>query len=193
MPLGLSILIGAVDVRAESFAGDSSGLDRGELFAKRQSDPAVAKFEALMDNTKSVWNRLGAFDASRWSHTLDLLALRCNGIAHIFFHQMMDAAIGDALAAIYALTKPWLTFVLTMHAAAAGYLPLNLGRDGAENYAAGSLTVAIRLWCRPTNRIQTIDVHAPDFDLIRQVLPSVAGLWLRMSRPMVITVPFRRA
>ena len=43
-----------------------AGLDRGrELFAKRQSDPAVmAKFEAsLMDNTKSVWNRLGAFDA----------------------------------------------------------------------------------------------------------------------------------
>ena len=43
-----------------------AGLDRGrELFEKRQNDPAtMAKFEAsLLDNRKSGWNRLGAFDA----------------------------------------------------------------------------------------------------------------------------------
>ena len=64
-----------------------AGLDRGrELFAKRQSDPAVmAKFEAsLMDNTKSVWNRLGAFDAKERSHTLDLLGFEMQWYCHIF-------------------------------------------------------------------------------------------------------------
>ena len=53
-----------------------AGLDRGrELFAKRQGNPeTMAKFEAsLLDNTKSGWNRLGAFDPKERSHTLDLL------------------------------------------------------------------------------------------------------------------------
>ena len=50
-----------------------AAIERGrELLAKRQSDPAtMAKFEAsLMDNRKSGWSRLGAFDPAERSHTL---------------------------------------------------------------------------------------------------------------------------
>ena len=42
-----------------------AGLDRGrELLKKRQSDPEVlSKFDDLiLDNSKSGWNRVGAFD-----------------------------------------------------------------------------------------------------------------------------------
>ena len=49
-----------------------------ELFKKRHDDPAVMKeFEAdLLDNTKRGWQRLGAFDPSERSHTLDLLGFQ---------------------------------------------------------------------------------------------------------------------
>ena len=56
-----------------------AGLDRGrELFIKRQQDPQVmAKFESsLLDNTKSGWNRLGAFDPAERTHTLDLFGFK---------------------------------------------------------------------------------------------------------------------
>ena len=69
-----------------------AGLDRGrELFAKRNGDPAVmAKFEAaLLDNTKSGWNRLGAFDSDERSHTLDLFGFQMQWVLPTFsFHQV---------------------------------------------------------------------------------------------------------
>ena len=80
-----------------------AGLDRGrELFLKRQNDPAtMAKFEAsLMDNTKSGWNRLGAFDPAERSHTLDLLGFEMQWVLPTFsFHQTVHAATDEALAA----------------------------------------------------------------------------------------------
>ena len=67
-----------------------AGLDRGrELFSKRQNDPTImAKFEAfLMDNTKSGWNRLGAFDPQERSHTLDLLGFEESLVINLrWFH-----------------------------------------------------------------------------------------------------------
>jgi hypothetical protein len=80
-----------------------AGLDRGrELFTKRQNDPALmARFEAsLRDNTKSGWNRLGAFDASERSHTLDLFGFRLQWVLPTFsFHQIAhekDPAVLEA-------------------------------------------------------------------------------------------------
>jgi hypothetical protein len=74
-----------------------AGLDRGrELFEKRQNDPAtMTKFEdALLDNRKSGWNRLGAFDANERSHTLDLFGFEMQ----------------------WVLTKPWQSSALPMSA-----------------------------------------------------------------------------
>ena len=80
-----------------------AGLDRArELFAKRQQDPeTMAKFEAaLMDNTKSGWSRLGAFDPLERSRTLDLLGFELQWVLPTFsFHQMLHAATDEALAA----------------------------------------------------------------------------------------------
>ena len=68
------------------------GLDRGrELFEKRSEDPeTMAKFEAaLLDNTKSGWNRLGAFDSKERSHVLDLFGFRIQWVLPTFaFHQV---------------------------------------------------------------------------------------------------------
>ena len=68
------------------------GLDRGrELFEKRQADAGVmAKFEAsLLDNTKSGWNRIGAFDPLERSHALDLFGFERQWVLSTFaFHQI---------------------------------------------------------------------------------------------------------
>ena len=74
-----------------------AGLDRGrELFIKRQQDPQVmAKFESsLLDNTKSGWNRLGAFDPAERTHTLDLFGLKCSGSFPLFlFTKLLTSTI----------------------------------------------------------------------------------------------------
>ena len=69
-----------------------AGLERGrELFEKRQKDPeTMAKFEeAILDNTKSGWNRLGAFDPKERSHALDLFGYSLQWVLPTFsFHQI---------------------------------------------------------------------------------------------------------
>ena len=110
-----------------------AGLDRGrELFAKRQSNPAtMAKFEAsLLDNTKSGWNRLGAFDANERSHTLDLLGFEMQWVLPTFaFHQIAHVDARDVLAAgAYTLNKAMADFCRhDPRLKAIGYLPLSLG------------------------------------------------------------------
>ena len=68
------------------------GLDRGrELFRKRQEDPAVMKKfdESILDNTKSGWNRVGAFDPIERSHALDIFGYSLQWILPTFsFHQI---------------------------------------------------------------------------------------------------------
>ena len=114
-----------------------AGLDRGrELFAKRQGDPAtMQKFEAsLMDNTKSGWNRLGAFDPQERSHTLDLLGFELQWVLPTFsFHQIGHAANDDVLeAGAYTLNKAMGDFCAhDERLKGTGYLPLRLGPERA--------------------------------------------------------------
>ena len=134
-----------------------AGLDRGrELFARRQGDPAtMAKFEAsLMDNTKSGWNRLGAFDPRERSHTLDLLGFEMQWVLPTFsFHQTVHASTNEALAATsMTLNRAMADFCgHDERLKGVGYLPLNLGPDTAkkimdQGFADGCYTFMV-----PTN------------------------------------------
>ena len=95
-------LIPAMDAQTE-LPVSAEGLARGrELFAKRQSDPEVmAKFEAkLLDNKKSGWNRIGAFDSAERSHCLDLLGFRLQLVLPPFaFHQFAHSRDPNVLQA----------------------------------------------------------------------------------------------
>ncbi|MGB1539170.1 MAG: amidohydrolase family protein, partial [Pseudomonadales bacterium] len=151
-----------------------AGLDRArELFAKRQQDPeTMAKFEsALMDNTKSGWSRLGAFDPSERSRTLDLLGFELQWVLPTFsFHQMLHAATDEALeAASMTLNKAMADFCAhDERLKAVGYIPLNLGPEVAlsimnQGFADGCYTFMV-----PTNEPNSDNrsfTH-PDFDPI---------------------------
>ena len=151
-----------------------AGLDRGrELFERRQREPeTMAKFEAsLMDNTKSGWNRLGAFDPKERSHTLDLLGFEMQWVLPTFsFHQTVHAATDEALGATAAtLNKAMADFCAhDERLRAVGYLPLNLGPDTArqimdQGFADGCYTFMV-----PTNEpdpAKPAYTH-PDFDVI---------------------------
>ncbi len=112
-----------------------AGLDRGrELFAKRQNDPeTMAKFEAgLMDNSKSGWNRLGAFDATERSHTLDLFGFEMQWVLPTFaFHQVAHVGDDELLeAGARTLNRAMGAFCAAdERLKAIGYLPLTLGPE----------------------------------------------------------------
>lgn len=112
-----------------------AGLDRGrELFLKRQQDPEImAKFESsLLDNTKSGWNRLGAFDPAERSHTLDLFGFKIQWVLPTFsFHQIAhvtDQAVLEVGAR--TLNKAMGAFCAKdPRLCAIGYIPLTLGPE----------------------------------------------------------------
>ena len=112
-----------------------AGLDRGrELFLKRQKDPEImAKFESsLLDNTKSGWNRIGAFDPAERSHTLDLFGFKIQWVLPTFsFHQIAhvtDPAVLEVGAR--TLNKAMGAFCATdPRLCAIGYIPLTLGPE----------------------------------------------------------------
>ena len=114
-----------------------AGLARGrELFEKRQKDPeTMAKFEeAILDNTKSGWNRLGAFDSAERSHALDLFGYSIQWILPTFsFHQIAHTEDLDVLdAGSRTLNKAMANFCKTdERLKAIGYLPLQLGPEKA--------------------------------------------------------------
>ena len=114
-----------------------AGLARGrELFEKRQKDPeTMAKFEeAILDNTKSGWNRLGAFDSAERSHALDLFGYSIQWILPTFsFHQIAHTEDLDVLdAGSRTLNKAMANFCNTdERLKAIGYLPLQLGPEKA--------------------------------------------------------------
>ena len=158
----------------KGLAVQQEGLDRGrELFAKRQNDPAVmAKFEAaLLDNTKGAWSRLGAFDPKERSHTLDLLGFEMQWVLPTYsFHQMMHAAIGDALeGSAMTLNKAMADFCAhDPRLRSVGYLPMNLGPETAkkimdQGFADGCYTFMV-----PTNEPnpENRSFTHPDFDPI---------------------------
>ena len=111
------------------------GLDRGrELFAKRQADPEVMKkFElGLMDNKKSGWNRLGAFDPGERSHALDLFGFELQLVLPTFtYHQIGHAKDPKVLVAgAKALNRAMGAFCANdKRLLAVGYIPLTLGPD----------------------------------------------------------------
>ena len=114
-----------------------AGLARGrELFEKRQKDPeTMAKFEeAILDNTKSGWNRLGAFDSAERSHALDLFGYSIQWVLPTFsFHQIAHTEDLDVLdAGSRTLNKAMANFCNTdERLKAIGYLPLQLGPEKA--------------------------------------------------------------
>lgn len=113
------------------------GLDRArELFVKRHQDPAtMAKFEdALMDNTKSGWSRLGAFDAAERSRTMDLLGFEMQWVLPTFsFHQVNKSPDFEHLeAGAVTLNRAMGAFCAEdERLKAIGYLPLRLGPEKA--------------------------------------------------------------
>ncbi len=112
-----------------------AGLDRGrELFLKRSKDPeAMAKFEAaLLDNTKSGWNRLGAFDSKERSHVLDLFGFQMQWILPTFaFHQVAHVDNLEVLeAGARSLNSAMGKFCSSdERLKAIGYIPLTLGPE----------------------------------------------------------------
>jgi len=116
-----------------------AGLDRGrELFAKRQANPeTMAKFEAaLLDNSKSGWNRLGAFDAAERSHALDLFGFEMQWVLPTFaFHQIAHVDDNRVLeVGSRTLNKAMGDFCKAdKRLKAIGYVPLSLGPDTAQS------------------------------------------------------------
>ena len=151
-----------------------AGLDRArELFAKRQQDPeTMAKFEAaLMDNTKSGWSRLGAFDPLERSRTLDLLGFELQWVLPTFsFHQMLHAATDEALeAASMTLNKAMADFCAhDERLKAVGYIPLNLGPEVALSIMNQGFDDGCYTFMVPTNEPNSDhrSFTHPDFDPI---------------------------
>jgi len=112
-----------------------AGLDRGrELFKKRSEDSeTMAKFEAaLLDNTKSGWNRLGAFDSKERSHALDLFGFQMQWILPTFaFHQVAHVDNLEVLeAGARSLNSAMGKFCSSdERLKAIGYIPLSLGPE----------------------------------------------------------------
>ena len=112
-----------------------AGLDRGrELLVKRKEDPeTMAKFEAaLLDNTKSGWNRLGAFDSKERSRVLDLFGFEMQWILPTFaFHQVAHVDSPNILeAGARSLNSAMGEFCSSDdRLKSIGYLPLSLGPE----------------------------------------------------------------
>ena len=72
------------------------------LHAKRRGNPDVmAKFEAaLLDNSKSGWSRLGAFDPEERSHCLELFGFRLQLVLGTYaYHQVAHCEDRETLIA----------------------------------------------------------------------------------------------
>jgi predicted TIM-barrel fold metal-dependent hydrolase len=166
-----------------------AGIARGrELFAKRQSDPEVmARFEAsLMDNRKSGWNRLGAFDPKERSHTLDLFGYEQQWVLPTFsFHQIAHTKDPAVLAAgSRALNRGMAGFCAhDDRLFAVGYAPLSLGPQEAgaiidEGLAAGCFTFMV-------------DTNEPDPKARSFTHPDFDPIWARFQEaraPFIVHV-----
>ncbi len=110
-----------------------AGLERGkELFKKRQENPDImAKFEeAILDNTKSGWNRVGAFDPSERSHAMDVFGYSIQWILPTFsFHQIAHSRDPKVLeVGSKTLNRAMAQFCKPdARLKAIGYVPLKLG------------------------------------------------------------------
>ena len=165
------------------------GLARGrELFAKRHADPAVmAKFEeSLLDNKRSGWNRIGAFDPKERSHCLDLLGFELQLILPTFaFHQVAHSEDPEVLrAGSRALNRAMGRFCAhDERMKAIGYVPLALGPQESarildEGFAAGCYTFMV-------------DTNQPDAAARSFTHPDYDPVWARFEAaraPFVVHV-----
>ncbi|MDG2048591.1 MAG: amidohydrolase family protein [Myxococcota bacterium] len=157
-------------------------------FARRREDPEVmVRFEAaLLDNRRSGWSRLGAFDPEERSHTLDLLGFEKQLILPTFaFHQVAQvrhpkakavcARVLNRAMGIFCSTDPRLYAI--------GYVPLALGPEKAtalvdEAFSDGCYTVMI-------------DTNQPEPSAHSFTHPVYDQVWDRFTqhqRPFVIHV-----
>ena len=166
-----------------------AGLARGrELFEKRQKDPeTMAKFEeAILDNTKSGWNRLGAFDSAERSHALDLFGYSIQWILPTFsFHQIAHTEDLDVLdAGSRTLNKAMANFCKTdERLKAIGYLPLQLGPKKALEIMKQGFEDGCYSFMIDTNEPndKNISFTHPDFD-------PIWNLFVKKKSPFVVHV-----
>ena len=166
-----------------------AGLARGrELFEKRQKDPeTMAKFEeAILDNTKSGWNRLGAFDSAERSHALDLFGYSIQWVLPTFsFHQIAHTEDLDVLdAGSRTLNKAMANFCKTdERLKAIGYLPLQLGPKKALAIMKQGFEDGCYSFMIDTNEPndKNISFTHPDFD-------PIWNLFVKKKSPFVVHV-----
>ena len=166
-----------------------AGLARGrELFEKRQKDPeTMAKFEeAILDNTKSGWNRLGAFDSAERSHALDLFGYSIQWVLPTFsFHQIAHTEDLDVLdAGSRTLNKAMANFCKTdERLKAIGYLPLQLGPEKALEIMKQGFEDGCYSFMIDTNEPndKNISFTHPDFD-------PIWNLFVKKKSPFVVHV-----
>lgn len=165
------------------------GLERGkELFAKRQNDPEImAKFDAaLMDNKKSGWNRLGAFDPSERSHALDLFGFQLQLVLPTFtYHQIGHESDPRVLAAgARALNRAMGAFCADdKRLRAIGYIPLRLGPEVASQL----MEEGFRDGCYSF----MVDTNEPDPKARSFTHPDFDPVWARFAEheaPFVVHV-----
>jgi predicted TIM-barrel fold metal-dependent hydrolase len=156
-----------------------AGLDRGrELFAKRQSNPeTMAKFEAsLLDNTKSGWNRLGAFDGAERGHALDLFGFEIQWVLPTFaFHQVAHVNDHNVLeAGARTLNKAMANFCKAdQRLKAIGYLPLSLGPDRALKLMRKGMSDGCYSFM--------VDTNEPDDDALSFTHPEFDPVWAEFA------------
>ncbi|MCH2187965.1 amidohydrolase [Myxococcota bacterium] len=160
---------------------------RQHLKRRRQDPDVMARFEAaLLDNRRSGWSRLGAFDREERSHTLDLLGFEKQLVLPTFaFHQVnqvrqpeasevcarvLNRAMGD-----FCSEDPRLYAI--------GYVPLALGPDRS----ADLIQEAFEDGCYSV----MIDTNQPDPTAPSFTHPDYDTVWSRFTdhnRPFVIHV-----
>ncbi len=147
-------------------------MNRGrELFAKRQNNPdTMAKFEAaILDNTKSGWSRLGAFDPAERSHAVDLFGYELQLVLPTFsFHQVVHLDDPAELeAGCRTLNKALAEFCQKderLHPV--GYLPLSLGPEKSLELFHAGRDAGCYSYIVPTNQPddEAISYTHPDYD-----------------------------
>ena len=151
-----------------------AGLERGkELFKKRQEDPELmAKFdEAILDNTKSGWNRVGAFDPSERSHALDVFGYSIQWVLPTFsFHQIAHSDDPKVLeVGSKTLNRAMAEFCKSdERLKAIGYVPLQLGPEKSLEILQQGFDEGCYSFMIDTNEPneKNISFTHPDFDPI---------------------------
>ena len=141
----------------------------------------MAKFEAsLLDNTKSGWSRIGAFDPQERSRALNLFGFEIQWVLPTFaFHQVAHVGEHDLLeAGAYTLNKAMGDFCRhDPRLKAIGYVPLSLGPARALAIAQQGIKDGCYTFMVDTNEPnnKAPSFSHPDFDAVWDLF-SDAGI-----------------